>query len=87
MAKLDTSRCREESYTDRPTSKEAEDFYGKNVILATRIANQASGGQILVSSLLKELTESGGDIRFGERQEVRLKGLDGNHCVYEVVWE
>ncbi len=36
------------------------DFYGKNVILAARIAAQAQGGEILVSSLLKELTESGG---------------------------
>ncbi|KKK82898.1 hypothetical protein LCGC14_2798790, partial [marine sediment metagenome] len=36
--------------------KEADDFFGKNVILAARIAGQAQGGEILVSSLLKELT-------------------------------
>ena len=39
---------------------EHDDFFGKNVILATRIANQARGGEILVSSVLKELTESSG---------------------------
>ena len=67
--------------------QEMEDFFGKNVILASRIADQAHGGEILVSSLLKELTESAGDIRFGEVQEVELKGLTGLNRVYSVVWE
>ena len=67
--------------------QEMEDFFGKNVILASRIADQAQGGEILVSSLLKELTESGGDIRFGDVQEVELKGLAGLNRVYPVVWE
>ncbi|MFQ5879236.1 MAG: adenylate/guanylate cyclase domain-containing protein, partial [Dehalococcoidia bacterium] len=67
--------------------KEAEDFFGKAVILAARIADAAQGGEILVSSLLKELTESAGDIRFGEGREVELKGLAGRRGVHEVVWE
>jgi class 3 adenylate cyclase len=67
--------------------KEGEDFFGRNVILASRIAGQARGGEILVSGLLKELTESGGDIRFGEGIEAELKGLTGLHRVYAVVWE
>ena len=67
--------------------KEADDFYGKNVILAARIAGQAQGGEILVSSLLKELTESGGDIEFGEGREVELKGLAGWHQVHQIQWE
>jgi class 3 adenylate cyclase/ketosteroid isomerase-like protein len=66
--------------------KEADDFFGRHVILASRIANQAHGGQILVSSLLKELTESAGDIRFGAEREVELKGLAGAHRAFEVVW-
>ena len=45
------------------------------------------GGQILVSSLLKELTESAGDISFGEGQEVELKGLAGRNRVYLVDWQ
>jgi class 3 adenylate cyclase len=45
--------------------KDADDFFGKHVILASRIAAKARGGEILASSLLKELTESSGDIRFG----------------------
>jgi class 3 adenylate cyclase len=67
--------------------QEMDDFFGKNVILASRIADQAQGGEILVSSLLKELTESAGDIRFGEEREVELKGLTGLNRVYAVAWE
>ncbi len=67
--------------------KEADDFYGKNVILAARIAGQAQGGEILVSSLLKELTESGGDIAFGDGREVELKGLAGAHQVHQIQWQ
>ena len=54
--------------------------------MASRIANQAQGGEILVSALLKELTESGGDIQFGAGQEVELKGLAGMTQVFQVVW-
>ena len=66
--------------------KEADAFFGKHVILASRIANQAEGGQILVSFLFKELTASGGDIRFGEEQIVELKGLADVNRVYPVYW-
>ena len=40
-----------------------------------------------MSALLKELTESGGDIRFGEEREVELKGLTGVNRVCSVLWE
>ena len=64
-----------------------EDFFGKNVILASRISDQARGGGILVSSLLKELTDSVGDIHFGEVQRVELKGLAGLNRLYSVEWQ
>ncbi len=67
--------------------KEADDFFGRHVILASRIANEAKGGQILVSSLLKELTESAGDVQFDEGRELELKGLAGSHRAFAVVWE
>jgi len=56
------------------TIKDGEDFFGKNVVLAARIASQAQGGEILVSALLKELTESAGEFAFGDGREVELKG-------------
>ena len=63
------------------------DFYGRHVNLTSRIANQATGGEILVSSLLKEQTESGGDFAFGEERQVTLKGLSGTQRVFSVGWE
>ncbi len=67
--------------------KEGEDFFGKTVILAARIASKALGGQILVSSLLKALVESSGEFGFGDAQDVELKGLSGSHQVFDVKWE
>ena len=69
------------------TVREADDFFGRNVILASRITKQAKGGQILVSSLLMELTQSAGDIRFGQGREVELMGLVGVNRVFEVRWQ
>jgi class 3 adenylate cyclase len=66
--------------------KDADDFFGRNVIFAARIADQAEGGEILVSSLVKELTESGGDFEFENGREVALKGLSGTGKVYSVSW-
>ena len=66
--------------------KDADDFFGKHVILASRIAGKARGGEILVSSILKELTESGGDIRFGPARDFELKGLTGSYRVHDVIW-
>ncbi len=67
--------------------KEGDDFFGKHVNLAARIASQASGGEILVSSLLKELAGSGGDVEFGDARKVELKGLAGEHEMFPVSWQ
>ncbi len=67
--------------------KEGEDFFGKTVILAARIASQAQGEQILVSSLLKALVDSSGEFEFRDGREVELKGLAGSHQVFEVKWD
>ena len=66
--------------------QEQGDFFGKHVNLAARIAAQADGGEILVSSLLKELTSSGGDIDFGDVRQVELKGLTGVQEMFPVSW-
>jgi len=65
--------------------KDGDDFYGKNVILASRVAGKAVGGEILVSSLLRQLVESSvGASTFSEPREVELKGLSGMHTVYRI---
>ena len=65
--------------------KDEDDFYGKNVILASRVAGKAVGGEILVSALVRALVESSVDAgTFGEPREVELKGLSGTHTVYRI---
>lgn len=66
--------------------REDDDFFGRNVILAARIADWAQPGTIWISALLKALAESSGDIEFGRGRSIALKGLTGTHRVYEVTW-
>jgi class 3 adenylate cyclase len=65
--------------------RDESDFYGKNVVIAARIADEARGGEILASSVVKQLTESSGDISFHDAREVELAGLAGTHPVYQVI--
>jgi adenylate cyclase len=63
-----------------------EQLMGRNVVLAARIAGQAKGGEILISSSAKEYTETDPSFRFEERGEYYFKGLHGEHVVYSVLW-
>jgi class 3 adenylate cyclase len=65
--------------------REDSDFYGRNVVVAARIADEARGGEILASAVVKQLAESGGDVSFEDLREVELSGLTGTHEVYKVV--
>ena len=69
------------------TIRAGSDFFGKTVIVASRITEQAGGSQILVSSLLRELTESSGAFEFREWQETELKGLSRKYWLHEVRWQ
>ena len=64
--------------------REEADFYGKNIALAARITDKARGGEIFASFVVKELTESAGDLRFEEERELQLDGLSGTYTVYKV---
>ncbi len=65
--------------------READDFFGNTVNYAARVASQALGGEVLVSSLVRELASgSGPGITFLESRDVELKGLDGSHRIYAV---
>jgi class 3 adenylate cyclase len=63
-----------------------EQLLGRNVVLATRIAAHAKAGEILVSSTLKQYTESDPSFRFEPGGEHHFKGLLGEHDVYRVRW-
>jgi class 3 adenylate cyclase len=63
-----------------------EQLLGRNVVLAARIAAQAKGGEILVSSTLKQYTETDPSFTFESRGEFHFKGLLGEHELYAVAW-
>ena len=67
--------------------RQRDDFLGRTVIVAARIAGECRGGQIAVSDLVKRLVESGGDLAFDEGRDVVLKGLREPQRVHIVRWE
>ena len=54
--------------------------------MASRVASQASGDEVLVSDLLHELVEPSGEFAFESREPVALRGLDGEHVLHQVGW-
>jgi class 3 adenylate cyclase len=63
------------------------DYFGRAVSEAARISSKAEAEQILISSVTKRMADSAGDLKFGEEMEFELKGLPGDHTVFEVYWE
>ena len=61
------------------------DLYGRNVAMAARVAQQAEGGQILVSGAVAAEARDEDGIVFGDAREAELKGL-GSEELVEVSW-
>lgn len=57
---------------------------GRNVVLASRIAGQAQGGETLASSSFKQYTETDPTLVFEDRGEHHFKGLHGEHAIYSL---
>ena len=64
---------------------EEGDYYGATVILASRIAAQAGGAEILASNVVRELC-SGKGFLFADRGETVLRGFEDPARLYEVRW-
>jgi class 3 adenylate cyclase len=64
--------------------RDGNDFLGGAVILAARITQQAKGGEILVSSVLKDLCDLSGEFQFEDGRDINLKGLSETRRVYSV---
>ena len=54
--------------------------------LAAEIGGSATGGEILVSSLLAQLVGPSGEFTLSGRPSMGLKGLDGEHGTHRVEW-
>jgi pimeloyl-ACP methyl ester carboxylesterase len=65
--------------------EEDGDLFGATVILASRIASQAEGGEILVADTVRGLCSGKGFV-FADRGEFRAKGFEELARVYEVRW-
>lgn len=79
-------RVRMGAHTGEVLMQDDGDLFGKHVIVAARVGALATGGQILVSSLLKQIAEPRGDVPFGPPFDVNLKGIDGPSTIHEVDW-
>jgi class 3 adenylate cyclase/tetratricopeptide (TPR) repeat protein len=84
---VDTIRVRIGSHVGE-VIREGDDFFGRTVILAARVAAEAGGGEILVSDALVasvgDLAES--NIAVGPPRGVELKGIRGTQTVHPIEW-
>ena len=62
------------------------DFLGRTVILASRITDEAAAGEILVSSVLRELISSTPDLCLGDPRTVSLQGVSAAQELSPVLW-
>jgi DNA-binding NarL/FixJ family response regulator len=83
-------RVRMGMHTGEPAVRE-DDLHGRTVVKASRIAGLARGGEILVSSVVRELAEAdedlGAELWFEEGREVELRGLRGRHLIMAARWD
>ena len=64
--------------------RDADRFYGHSVHFAARVASAARGGQVLASSVLRDINAGGGELSFREAANIELKGFEGRHTLYVV---
>ncbi|BBH16926.1 hypothetical protein Back2_12130 [Nocardioides baekrokdamisoli] len=68
-----------------PVVSHEGDFFGKNVAMAARVADKASGSEILASEAVRDvLTAAHTNVRMTAIAEVELKGLSGTHRLWRV---
>jgi class 3 adenylate cyclase len=65
--------------------REDDDFFGRTVILAARVAAIARGGEILGTDVVRAATKDD-DTTWGPPCEIALKGLSGTHPVSLARW-
>lgn len=64
--------------------RRGDDLFGRNVAMAARVANEADGGEVLVSSVVRDALADIEDISFDDGRAAELKGFSGAHRLYAV---
>jgi class 3 adenylate cyclase len=65
---------------------EGGDFLGRHVNFAARVASKANAGQIVVSTLLRDVVEASGEFTFEARKAETLRGFKGKQRLNFVRW-
>ena len=64
--------------------READDFFGRTVIVGARVAASAEGGEVLVTDDVRTVTRA--EFEFGEVRELSLKGLSDSYPAAPLDW-
>ena len=78
-------RYRTGIHTGESVVGDAGCLFGMHVAMAAAIADEARMGEILVSSLVREILEPCGEFQFGAARTVKLNGPSGMHLLHAVV--
>jgi class 3 adenylate cyclase len=68
-------------------TKQGRDLFGLNVAIAARVADEATGGEILVSSAVRNRAAQADGVHYGEGRRVQLKGISETETVYPIRWQ
>jgi class 3 adenylate cyclase len=69
-----------------PAIDGSSDLFGRSVVVASRVAGTARGGQIVATSALRDLLAEASDVRFAPLGERQLKGFSAPYALFEVAW-
>ena len=68
-------------------TKTGRDYFGLNVAVAARVADEAEGGEILVSSAVRNRAAQADGVHYGKGRRVRLKGISEAETLYPIRWQ
>jgi len=60
------------------------DYFGRNVAMTARVADLATGGEVLATDAVRDALDDDAAVELAEMGPVELKGLPGDHVVWRV---
>ncbi len=82
----EATRVRMGLHTGEVLGREDGDLFGRHVVVAARIGALAEGGEILVSSLVRQIVEPRGELVFSSSRDAELRGLGVVETLHAVDW-
>ena len=73
-------------HTGETIAAEDAGLVGRNVHLASRVADQAAGGEILLTDAALERSDPPPSTNLGESRRAALRGLPGTHALHPLSW-